>query len=123
MGSASSTMEIDSTQGEGMYIDILGSSQCFSASSQSYHGVLSHQCLRRPCHLLFPLPTRSLCNHRRRRALSSPPGPPLWPIIGNFLDIPKEKPWIAYADMSKKYGRRIALGYMGSTQLKPCVPR
>jgi len=63
------------------------------------------------------------CNHRRRRALSYPPGPPLWPIIGNFLDIPKEKPWIAYADMSKKYGRRIALGYMGSTQLKPCVPR
>jgi hypothetical protein len=43
---------------------------------------------------------------RRRSGLSYPPGPPTWPIIGNFFDIPKERPWIAYTDMSKKYGRR-----------------
>ena len=41
----------------------------------------------------------------RRKGLSYPPGPPSWPIIGNYFDIPKEKPWIGYMDISKKYGR------------------
>ncbi|KAN0125506.1 hypothetical protein V8E52_000713 [Russula decolorans] len=41
---------------------------------------------------------------RRGRGLSYPPGPPSWPIIGNFFNIPKDKPWIAHTDMSKKYG-------------------
>jgi hypothetical protein len=27
-------------------------------------------------------------------------------LIGNLIDFPKEAPWIAYADMSKEYGRR-----------------
>ncbi|KAI0278785.1 hypothetical protein BGY98DRAFT_916551 [Russula aff. rugulosa BPL654] len=56
-------------------------------------------------------------NLRRRKGLSYPPGPPSWPIIGNFFDIPKEKPWIAYTDMSKKYGRRNILGTTASPQL------
>ena len=43
--------------------------------------------------------------HRRRRGLFYPPGPPSRPMIGNLLDVPKEAPWIAYADMSKRYGR------------------
>ena len=47
---------------------------------------------------------------RRRGGLSYPPGPPSWPIIGNLLDIPKGKSWIAYVDMSKKYGKRNILG-------------
>jgi len=46
-------------------------------------------------------------DHRRRRVFSYPPGPPPRPIIGNLLDVPKEVPWIAYADMSKRYGRGI----------------
>ena len=43
-------------------------------------------------------------DHRRRRGLPYPPGPPSLPIIGNILDVPKEAPWAAYANMSKKYG-------------------
>ena len=47
-------------------------------------------------------------DHRARRGLPYPPGPPSRPIIGNLLDVPKAKeaPWIKYAEMSKKYGRR-----------------
>ena len=43
-------------------------------------------------------------DHRRRRGLPYPPGPLSLPIIGNILDVPKEVPWVAYANMSKKYG-------------------
>ena len=45
-------------------------------------------------------------DHKRRRGLPYPPGPPSRPILGNLLDIPKDTPWAAYADISKKYGRR-----------------
>ena len=45
-------------------------------------------------------------DHKRRRGLPYPPGPSSRPIIGNLLDIPKGASWVAYADMSKKYGRR-----------------
>jgi hypothetical protein len=47
-------------------------------------------------------------DHKRRRGLPCPLGPPSWPIIGNLLDVrkAKEAPWITYAEMSKKYGRR-----------------
>jgi hypothetical protein len=58
-------------------------------------------------------------DRRRRGGLSYPPGPPSWPIIGNLLDVPKNPSWTAYADMSKKYGRRNILGDTGSPQLKP----
>ena len=51
---------------------------------------------------------------RRRGGLSYPPGPPSWPLIGNLLDLPKETPWTAYTDMSKKYGRCNILAYTGS---------
>lgn len=53
-------------------------------------------------------------DHRRRAGLSYPPGPPPWPIIGNLLDLPKDMPWSAYTDMSKKYGRRKILERTGS---------
>ncbi|KAI0278792.1 cytochrome P450 [Russula aff. rugulosa BPL654] len=42
-------------------------------------------------------------DRKRRKGLPYPPGPPSRPIIGNLLDIPKNAPWTAYADMSKKY--------------------
>ena len=59
----------------------------------------------------------NLCDRRKRKHLSYPPGPPAWPIIGNFFDIPKDKPWITYTNMSKKYGRSNILGTPDSTQL------
>ena len=58
-------------------------------------------------------------NRRRRAGLFYPPGPPPRPIIANLLDIPKDTTWSAYADMSKKYGRRSILGDTDSPQLKP----
>ncbi|KAF5333831.1 hypothetical protein D9758_017428 [Tetrapyrgos nigripes] len=32
-----------------------------------------------------------------------PPGPPGYPIIGNIFDVPSERQWIAYRDISKRY--------------------
>ena len=43
-------------------------------------------------------------DNRRRRGLPYPPGPPSWPIIGNYLDVPTEKPWVKYTEMYKIYG-------------------
>ncbi|KAJ7596430.1 hypothetical protein C8J56DRAFT_710223, partial [Mycena floridula] len=34
-----------------------------------------------------------------------PPGPSPLPIVGNLRDLPKEKPWLAYTEWSKKYGK------------------
>ena len=47
----------------------------------------------------------------RRGVFLHPPGPPSWPIIGNLLDVPKDAPWIAYSNMSKKYGRCNILSF------------
>ena len=60
-------------------------------------------------------------DHKRRKGLPYPPGPPPRPIIGNLLDIPTDAPWAAYADMSKKYGRCYHLGIPVFPQLKPAV--
>jgi hypothetical protein len=43
-------------------------------------------------------------DRRRRGGLPYPPGPRSWPIFGNFLDVPSRRPWVAYVEMSKKYG-------------------
>ena len=46
---------------------------------------------------------------RRSRAgnltgLPLPPGPPPLPILGNLLDLPKDKPWLTYDAWAQKYG-------------------
>ena len=58
-------------------------------------------------------------DHRRRRGLPYPPGPPSRPIIGNLLDFPKDMPWSAYAEMSKKYGMGVILGTVVLPSLNP----
>ncbi|KAI0288685.1 cytochrome P450 [Russula brevipes] len=52
-------------------------------------------------------------DHRRRRGLPYPPGPPCWPVIGNLLDLPKLSPWVAYADLSKKHGDIMCFRVLG----------
>jgi len=63
-------------------------------------------CLAISCFLYLLVVFR---DHRRRRGLPYPPGPPSRPIIGNLLDFPKDMPWSAYAEMSQNYGMRIIL--------------
>ncbi|KAH9028593.1 cytochrome P450 [Lactarius pseudohatsudake] len=61
-------------------------------------------------------------DHRRRRGFPYPPGPPLLPVIGNFLDVPKLSPWLAYANMSKKYGDVVCLQVFGGVVVVLCSP-
>lgn len=42
---------------------------------------------------------------KQRNEEPYPPGPKGLPIIGNILDIPEKKPWVAYRDWSRKMGR------------------
>lgn len=41
---------------------------------------------------------------RKKNPAPYPPGPPGWPFIGNFLDIPHIKAWLTFAKWGKKYG-------------------
>ncbi|EJF60847.1 cytochrome P450 [Dichomitus squalens LYAD-421 SS1] len=45
----------------------------------------------------------------RYERLPLPPGPPGFPVIGNLLDYPKDRPWLAYKELSKKYGDIVSL--------------
>ncbi|KAI0302455.1 cytochrome P450 [Multifurca ochricompacta] len=65
--------------------------------------------------LSFFVILRAIRDHRRRRGLPHPPGPRPWPLIGNLFDIPKESPWLTYAQLSKKYGDVISFNVFGQT--------
>ncbi|KAI0278749.1 cytochrome P450 [Russula aff. rugulosa BPL654] len=52
-------------------------------------------------------------DYQRRRGLPYPPGPRPLPLIGNLLDIPKEFSWLAYTQLSKKYGDVLSFRVFG----------
>lgn len=33
-----------------------------------------------------------------------PPGPSMYPLIGNMLNLPRENPWLGLSEMAKQYG-------------------
>jgi hypothetical protein len=41
---------------------------------------------------------------RKKNPAPYPPGPPGWPLIRNFLDMPHIKAWLTFAEWGKKYG-------------------
>lgn len=42
-----------------------------------------------------------------------PPGPFPWPIIGNTFSLPKNKPWIYFEELSKKYNTPLITFWIG----------
>ena len=54
--------------------------------------------------LLFFATIRAIRDYQRRGGLPYPPGPRPLPIVGNLFDIPKQFSWLAYTQLSKKYG-------------------
>ncbi|KIM62440.1 hypothetical protein SCLCIDRAFT_24975 [Scleroderma citrinum Foug A] len=47
----------------------------------------------------------------KRNPAPLPPGPTPLPILGNLFDLPKERPWLTYAEWGKKFGT-VLLGTM-----------
>jgi hypothetical protein len=46
-----------------------------------------------------------LCVYRKTRLSAAlPPGPPPSPVVGNIFQLPKEHPWLKYAEWAKQYG-------------------
>jgi len=41
---------------------------------------------------------------KTRHSAALPPGPPPLPIVGNAFHMPKEQPWLKYAEWAKQYG-------------------
>ncbi|PCH37164.1 cytochrome P450 [Wolfiporia cocos MD-104 SS10] len=50
---------------------------------------------------------------QRLRGSRLPPGPPKLPIIGNALQIPKEREWLTFNEWSKQYGEIMHLSAFG----------
>jgi len=42
---------------------------------------------------------------KTRPSTALPPGPPQTPIVGNFFQAPKERPWLKYAEWAEQYGK------------------
>jgi hypothetical protein len=48
-----------------------------------------------------------------RRSLPLPPGPRPLPLIGNLLDMPKEKDWLTYRAWNDQYGDVVYINALG----------
>jgi cytochrome P450 len=49
----------------------------------------------------------------KKRAGPLPPGPPGLPLLGNLLDMPKEKEWLTFAKWGEQYGKLASLTVFG----------
>ncbi|PPQ69644.1 hypothetical protein CVT24_001217 [Panaeolus cyanescens] len=72
-----------------------------------YHSIVGTFLL---CTALKTILTRK---KRNPNGLPLPPGPKGLPIIGNLLDMPKDKPWLAYDDWCKVYGDMVYFEVLG----------
>jgi hypothetical protein len=54
--------------------------------------------------LLFRQLKRSTRRSGNPNGLPLPPGPKGYPLIGNFFDMPIDKPWLVYDEWCKIYG-------------------
>jgi hypothetical protein len=50
---------------------------------------------------------------RQRPGRPLPPGPKPLPVIGNLLDMPKEKEWLTYQAWNDKYGDVVCVNIFG----------
>jgi hypothetical protein len=50
---------------------------------------------------------------RSRHSLPLPPGPRPLPLIGNLLDMPKEKDWLTYREWNDQYGDVVYINALG----------
>ncbi|KAF7357536.1 Cytochrome P450 [Mycena sanguinolenta] len=48
-----------------------------------------------------------------RRHLSFPPGPPPYPLIWNYLDLPTKLPWLTYTKWGIQYGDLVHVSVPG----------
>ncbi|KAJ3928523.1 MAG: cytochrome P450 [Lentinula lateritia] len=51
----------------------------------------------------------------RAHRLPLPPGPKGYPLIGNALSLPSERPWLTYCQWSKRFGDVIHLSALGQS--------
>ena len=50
-----------------------------------------------------------------------PPGPTGLPVIGNMLQLPREKEWLTYAEWADKYGLNSLKILLEVSQLNACL--
>ncbi|KAG9219881.1 hypothetical protein CCMSSC00406_0010053 [Pleurotus cornucopiae] len=67
--------------------------------------------------VVFALGFTSVYWTLRKRRPIFPPGPPRAPIVGNFFDIPVDRPWVKFAEWGKVYGDVVYLRIFGRNLL------
>lgn len=56
---------------------------------------------------------------KTRPSVALPPGPPPLPVVGNTFQMPKEQPWLKYAEWAKQYGEPYLAASQRSINIPP----